>query len=88
VRTWTSTDIIQGGEPSGNHLEIGCQNRWLAELRQVGLSAWNTKKTLRHSQSYGSMKSGKPEDRLRDILPFVRAITDHVDLAVAVDVAE
>lgn len=62
--------------------------KWNQWLRHYEITALHAAEALRHSQPYGKMKAGSPEDRTSDILPFVREITSGIELAVlaAVDV--
>jgi hypothetical protein len=57
-------------------------NEWLRLLRHYRLTEFHAAKALRHSQPYGAMKRGEPEDRAKDVLPFIRAITKHLGFGV------
>ena len=61
---------------------------WTELLRCYQLEDFHAKFAFRHSQHYGTMKSGTAEDRTRDIFPFVRAIVECIELGIitAVDV--
>jgi hypothetical protein len=78
--------VIFAGLVSGFQPWTESQNQWLKELRAAGLTAWDTKLALRHSQPYGNLKRSNPEQRLSEVLPFVRAITDYIELGVSVAV--
>jgi hypothetical protein len=62
--------------------------RWMELLRQYRIDAFHAKEAFRYSQPYGIMKPGSEEERARDILPFVRAIVEGIELGVigAIDV--
>src|SRR3954454_24793543 len=64
------------------------QNEWLQLLRRYQIKEFHTRSALRYSQPYGNMKAGDAEQRIGDVLPFVHAITKHLELAVlkAIDV--
>src|SRR5712691_1074398 len=57
-------------------------NGWARLLRQYHLSEIHATDVLRYSLPYGTMKPGTAEDRARDVLPFVRAITDGLELGI------
>jgi hypothetical protein len=61
---------------------------WTEVLRRYRLKNFHAKEALRYSQPYGAMKPGPPEERAKDVLPFVRAIVEGIELVViaAIDV--
>ena len=63
--------------------------KWHSLLRQYELPYFHAVQALRHSVAYGTMKRGTAEDRAKDVLPFVDAITHGIEVGiqVAVDVA-
>ena len=64
------------------------QVRWGNLLKHYELTAFHTVEALRYSQPYGKMKPGSAEDRIKDVLPFVREIAFGLSLGIvtAVDV--
>lgn len=62
--------------------------KWTQLLTDHELTGFHTVEALRHSQPYGIMQPGTPEDRTRDVLPFLRAIIEGVSFGIiaAVDV--
>jgi hypothetical protein len=57
-------------------------NEWARLLRGYRLTEFHTTDALRYSLPYGTMKPGTVDDRIKDILPFVRAIADGVALGI------
>jgi len=64
------------------------QRTWDKLLRENQIPEFHTSKAIRYSRPFGIMKPGKPEDRAKDLLPFVKAITEGLELGIsfAVDV--
>lgn len=64
------------------------QLRWAHWLKHYELDEFHTVEALRYSQPYGNMKRGTAEDRIKDVLPFVREIALGLSLGIvtAVDV--
>jgi hypothetical protein len=64
------------------------KDTWMRLLQHYHLSEFSAKQALRHSQQYGTMGPGTAEQRASDVMPFVRAIVDNLELGVigAIDV--
>jgi hypothetical protein len=62
---------------------------WAALLRRFELKEFHANEAFRCSRRYGTMQPGTPEDRAKDILPFVRAIAEGIEMAAiaSIDVA-
>jgi hypothetical protein len=63
-------------------------DKWRSLLREYEIDCLHAVKALRYSQPYGKMEKGDAQKRILDILPFVRAVRDKLELAVifAVDI--
>jgi hypothetical protein len=61
---------------------------WVQLLRQYELDSFHAKEALRYSQPYGTMKPGTAEERAKEVLPFIRAIIEGLELGViaAIDI--
>jgi hypothetical protein len=55
---------------------------WVRLLREYHLTEFHAAEALRHSQPYGAMKPGTADERSHDVLPFVKAICDGVELGI------
>ena len=64
------------------------QKKWAQLLRSNHVEEFHAVDALRHSKPYGSMKTATADERARDILPFIREITEGLELGIsfAVDV--
>jgi hypothetical protein len=58
------------------------QNEWAQLLRRYEIPEFHARPALRYSQPYGKMLPGTAKERTADILPFVHAITRHLELGV------
>ena len=59
------------------------QIRWDYWLKFYGLEEFHTVEALRYSQPYGKMQPGTPQDRIKDVLPFVKEIAFGLSLGIA-----
>lgn len=78
--------VIFAGLVDGLEKWMEFQNKWMPLLRESKVKELHAVKALRYSHPCGAMKAGTPEDRARDVLPFVRMITDNLALGVSVAV--
>jgi len=59
------------------------QDKWMRLLRETQLGEFHAAKAIRHSHSYGRMRCGTSDERAEDILPFIREITEGIELGIA-----
>lgn len=62
------------------------QEKWLHLLVENGIEEFHASKAIRYSQPYGKMARGNAETRTKNILPFIRAITEELALGIAIAV--
>jgi hypothetical protein len=62
------------------------QTVWMSLLKQYEIAEFHAMQAIDYRKQYGAMKPGAPAERMRDIIPFVRAVTDHLHLAVSIAV--
>jgi hypothetical protein len=62
------------------------QTQWDHWLGHYQIPHFHAVEAVRFSRPYGTMEPGTPADRIRDILPFIGAITEGIAMGVAVAV--
>ncbi|MFI5086985.1 MAG: DUF3800 domain-containing protein [Terriglobales bacterium] len=60
--------------------------KWNQLLRQYEIPALHAVRALRFTQQYGTMKPGSPEERIKEILPFIHEITNGLEMGISIAV--
>jgi Protein of unknown function (DUF3800) len=78
--------LVYGGFVDGHVHWTEFYNRWNELLRNYRIQKFRAVEALRYSQSYGTMKPGTAKERAADIIPFIRAISEILEMGVCVAV--